>query len=105
MQMESFKELKRHLNWLGVWRVDTGVKENKLCVIKNCVVLSVLLIYFLPTTWFRLFSAQSIRDCAESSHFALASLLCIVWYSTLLWQREKYAAIFNELDAKIEQSE
>lgn len=104
IKFESFKELKRFLILFGVWRADSCVKESVLCIIKNCVSLSFLFSLFVTSAWFVIFSAQSAREITESSYFALFSLQCTAWYLTLIWHRNSYAAIFNELDIKIEQS-
>lgn len=101
--MEIFKELNRLLISLGVWRANSSARGRNVCIIKNCLVLSTLLTYFVTSAWFRIFSAQTIHETTVSSNVALNALLCIVWYSALTLQRENYAAIFNELNTIIEQ--
>lgn len=103
-KLDFLKELKVHLNWIGVWRIDSSVRERNVSVLKNCVMLSAFVSYFMSTGWFRLFFAQTIREITESSFFTLAALLFIVWYSILILKRNEYAAIFDELNEKIGQS-
>lgn len=102
--MELFKELKVHLNWIGVWRSDCSARAKELSVLKKCVVYITLISSFLSTGWFRLFSAQTVRETTESSFFALSALGLVAWYSVLLWQHQQYATILDELDVKMKQS-
>lgn len=104
IKMESFKELKLHLNEIGVLRVDSSAKERNSTIIKNCVVLGALVSCLVSVVWFRLSSAQTIREITESSCCSLSVLLFIVWYLALICQRENYAAFFDELDMKMQRS-
>lgn len=104
IKIETFKELKYHLHLIGVLRADSSDKERKSAIIKNCFVLGTLVSYFISVAWFRLFSAKSVHEISESSIFTIGAVLWIAWYSVLVWKRKEYAAMFDELDAKIEKS-
>lgn len=104
IQVEIFKELKKHLKLIGILFTNANPKEKQSAITKNCVVVTFLVTLFISSGWFRLFFAQSTREISESSFMALIALLYIAWYSTFIWQRQKYAAILGELLDKIEKS-
>lgn len=105
IKFESFVELKIHFNRIGVFTADSSIKKRNSAIIKNCDVLCTFAKLFVTTGWFRLFSAQSIYEIAESSCTTLYAILYFMWMTILIWKREKYAAIFDELDDIIEKSE
>lgn len=104
IENKSFKELTRRLILIGVWRGDSSARERILCLIKNCVILITFMSFFVTAEWFVIFSAKSTREITESSYFALTSLLCFIWYSILMWKRDKYANIIKDVDIINEQS-
>lgn len=105
IKMEIFKELRVNLKSIGVFEVNSSAKERNLAILRKCVVITSHVTYFVTTGWFRLFSAKSIREITESSYFTLGALLVFVWYLILIWQRHKYAALLDELETMIDQSE
>lgn len=102
--MEPFKDLKRHLKLIGVLFENSTPKEKQLALMKNYVTVFCFVSSFISTARFRLFSAHSTREISMSNFFTLVFLLLLAWYSTLIWQRQKYAAILGELVEKIDQS-
>lgn len=104
IRMEPLKELKLHLKLIGISFADSNPKENQLALIKNCVVISYFVAAIMSAGWFRLFYARSNREITESSFPVLITFLYLAWYSALVWQRQNYADILDELAQKIEQS-
>lgn len=64
--METIKELRVHLERIGIVFANCNSKEKQLAIIKNCILVTSLVSAFISTGWFRLFSAQSTRGKTES---------------------------------------
>lgn len=101
-KMESFKQLKIHLNQLALLDWDSN-RNRKMCAI--AAVYSISIFTLVTVTWFLLFTAKK-TDSERVEGFINPGLgvLLTTWYTVCIWYREKHVKFFIELDALIGRS-
>lgn len=102
--MKFFEELSIKLNQLGIFPQVHGPKTKLIVIAKRCGLFAIYTTYFLAPTCYFIFEAQTPRQRSKSLILVLFSMLELSWYSVHLLQREKYVALFNELNSIIEKS-
>lgn len=103
--MKSFELFKCHLRRMGLLKWDSKPNGHILSVATNCVVFGIGIGFFSTTSWFFMFSAQTIAERTGSFVFSCNSMLMVSWYSVCLWYKQKHVGLFDEIDAIIEKSE
>lgn len=101
----TFNELKRYFRFMGIFPSDSSQREMMLCIIKNWILFGMFVLNLLTMLLFFVFDAKTFRDYSKCFFYMCCNMLPISWYSVYLWQRTKYIALFNDLDAIIERSE
>lgn len=102
--MKPFELLKIHLNSFGILQTDAAKKPslNPYILIGN--LSGCLVLFFVSTAWFFVFSSKSNVKSAQSLYFTVSALVIVVWYSICLWNGDKYDSLFADSDAIIEKS-
>lgn len=101
--MKLFKKFKAHLCWLGVFQSEVRHRAKIITLAFRCHRV-IFISYIFSTTWYFAFEAQTPNEHSESLFIVLTSMLLFAWYSVLLFQSEKYAIIFDELNLVIGKS-
>lgn len=100
IQIMTFKSLKFYLRSMGLWKSDAQ-RHNPIL---NTIYLIQIINFSVTSFWFFAFSAQTFIEYSKCFYYMTSALLALLWYSIYLYQREKYAQAFAELDKMIEQS-
>lgn len=103
--MKHFEKLKVHLCQLGIFYWDSSPKAKRVAMATRYALFftSILSFTFAPS-WYVVFEAQTSSDTTISIFFIFTSIFLHSWYLALIFQSEKYAATFEELDSIIKKS-
>lgn len=84
---------------MGLWKY--GVNHN---LILNIVFIGMLINFFVTSLWYFAFTAQTFIEYSKCFYYMMSGLLGLIWYLIYIFQREKYAQVFIDLDILIGKS-
>lgn len=103
--MESFKQLKIHLNQLALLDWDSSRNRKIYVIATHLLVYSISIFTLVTVTWFLLFTAKKTNtERVEGFINPGLGVLLTTWYTVCIWYREKHAKFFIELDLLIGRS-
>lgn len=105
VKMEYFEYLKIQMEREKIFLKDSTPKAKYIALATRCGILFIFFTSFtLAPAWYLVFEAETLMEHSQCIIFALAGILISVWYSTLIIQAEKYAALMKELNSIVEKS-
>lgn len=102
--MKYFEKLKIRLCQLGIFYWDYDPKSKKIAIATRCGFFVIFISFILTTAYYLLFEAQTPGEYSKSLLFLIGSVAIVLWYFGLIFQNERYTAIFDEVETIIEKS-
>lgn len=102
--MSTFKTLKMYMNLLGILQLSSTQEKQLLYKVSNGIAFATFVQFWLTTSWYLAFEADSFIEYAQCAAFVLTSTQSILWYFMLVSQRKDKIEFFTRLDAMIENS-
>lgn len=84
---------------MGLWKC--GVNHNLML---NIFFIGSFINFFMTSFWYFAFTAQTFIEYSKCFYYMMSALLALIWYFIYIFQREKYAQAFVDLDILIEKS-
>lgn len=103
--METFALLKFHLRLMGILKWDNSLRATNNAFLRNCIVLGMSILYLLTTGLFIIFKAQTQKETATATVFAMAGIFMKLWYILLIWNKKKIEKLFDDMDVIIQKRE
>lgn len=101
-RMQTLVFLKNRMCLVGIF---PDVKQSKILqFVKNFGFLTAFVVFFLSSTWFLVFHAKKQTEYTECFYFGSCGLALLIIYGSNIWLSKEYAALFDNLDAVVEQS-
>lgn len=88
---------------MGILQPETQLEWIFFSIV-NFVLLGILMIYCVTTSWYTAFEAETFAEYAECFFVVLSASVVTMWYSLLIWNRNAYGNFFDRIDAMVEKS-
>lgn len=102
--MKYFEKLKVRLCQLGIFYWNYDSKSKKIVIATRCGFFIIFISFVLTTAYYLLFETQTHGEYSKTLLFLIGSVLIVLWYFGLIFQNERYTAIFDEVETIIETS-
>lgn len=102
--METFAFLKFYLYRLGILKRNTSSSTKYHAILLKCIVFGLCMAYVLITIGYVTFTARTSSEFTLGSVFTSSSLFMTVWFTLVIWSKEKFEKLFVDLDAIIQKS-
>lgn len=96
--------MKRRMTLFGVLPTDSTGYEKLLIIIFNCFIFSILLSFWISTSWYLCFEAETQIEYTEILFFVTCSAEATSVYLLMFRTRYDYNQLFKDLDFIVEKS-
>lgn len=122
-KMENLSILKSYLRWMGILQFKNTIdlfggrfrilpknfhifrlKPKIVSVILNFILITINLTYLPSVICYLIFDANTFREYTTGVFFLQCSIFFNSWYLFILWQKNQYFTLLNNLDNIIQTS-